>query len=88
MAKKISKTVVDECGGDCTLCLRFNKKVSEACGCLVLTKRKISTKYVPPDSSLLRALSQDEKEKTKLTEISDEELEKLFVELKNKVLIM
>ena len=54
---------VYECGGDClacgTRCENINKGgFGER---LVLTKKKLSTKYVPPDTTLLKMIWQEEK---------------------------
>lgn len=68
------------CGGDCELCERFSasKKSNE----VVLVKKKVSQKYMPPDMSAIKLLNElDNVGAKSVMELSDEELKNLQKEL-------
>ena len=77
----IKKSSFDVCGGDCSCCERFKGKVFDAVP--VLVKKKVHTRYVPPDMTALKMLMDKSERSFNIESMTDEELRKLEVELIN-----
>lgn len=79
----LKKGVYDVCGGECAVC---DKRAVKNNRCeMVLTKKKVSTKYVPPDTQLLKLLMASGEETKDVLALSDEELDKLENSLIEKI---
>lgn len=77
MSKKIS---FDVCGGVCENCPR--NAILNLAQSIVLVKRKVTKKYVPPELSALKILIEKDESQKDLKMMSDEELKRLEEELK------
>lgn len=79
----IKKGGYDECGGECAVCAKFMCKPSG--DAMILTKKKVSVKYVPPDTQAIKLLISSSEADKDVLEMSDEELldleERLFLKL-------
>ena len=80
----IKKQYLDVCGGDCEVCDQLRCKTNKER--MVVKKRKVSTKYVPPDVQMLKHFMDVSGDKD-IKDMTDEELDefqsKLIEELKN-----
>jgi len=81
----IKKNYYDECGGDCESCEKFSKKCFD--NVPVLAKRKVHTKYVPPDMTALKLLFETREKSVDLEKMTDEELRSLEIQLREKLKI-
>lgn len=71
----IKKNYYDICGGDCDDCESFCTKSASAVP--VLLRRKVYTKYIPPDMTALKLLAENENLSVDISSLSDEELQNL-----------
>lgn len=71
----LKKSLFDVCGGDCASCSRFN--IKNLANASILTKRKVTKKYVPPDMVAIKMIFEKSEDKTDLKNLSDEDLNKL-----------
>lgn len=71
----IKKNYYDICGGDCDECDDFCTKSASAVP--VLLRRKVYTKYIPPDMTALKLLAENENSSVDISLLSDDELQKL-----------
>lgn len=81
----IKSGLYDECGGECDKCVSFECKVNGAPK-MVLTKKKVTQKYIPPDVQVLKLLYQEKSQKEDLVNMTDEELEKYEEKIVRKIL--
>ena len=82
----IKKGGYHECGGDCDNCSLFGAKEKEMQ--MVLVKKKVSKKYVPPDMSALKLILEKEEGQKNIETMTDEELMQFEKELAEKFLRM
>lgn len=79
-----SRKRISECGGECESCARFACKKTIKSE-LMLVKKKVSTKFVPPDASLLKLIMGDQLTLgimgTNVTGLTDDELDAFEKEL-------
>lgn len=66
------KKQFDLCGGDCSVCPR--RQLINLSGGVVLVKRKVTKKYVPPDMSALKLLMEKDARSKALEQMTDDEL--------------
>lgn len=71
----VKKNFYDICGGDCETCDGFCVKNPSAVP--VLLRKKVHTKYIPPDMSALKLLLDSENLNLDISSLSDEELQNL-----------
>lgn len=74
----------DICGGDCQNCGKH--KLVNLSSAVVMVKRKVTKKYVPPELSALKILIDKDEVQKDLKFVSDEELIRLEAKLKNEFL--
>lgn len=79
----LKKSCYDTCGGDCDVCINFSRKNLESVP--VLTRKKVHTKYVPPDMSAIKMLVEHENKTVDVENMSDEELKQLEISLLGKL---
>lgn len=79
----IKKNNYDICGGDCETCNGFCSKSLSAV--TILLRRKVHTKYIPPDMSALKLLAEAENMNVDVLSLSDEELQKLEKQLMDEI---
>ena len=72
----IKSGLFDECGEDCFGCLGFECKVNQG-EKLVLAKKKVVQKYIPPDVQVIKLLSQQRELNQDLSKMTDEEIKSL-----------
>jgi len=76
-----------ECGGDCASCKKWEQK-NITSGEMVLVKKRVSTKYVPPETALLKLVKEEfegVKRNENIESLSDEELKRLEQELLDEI---
>ena len=75
----LKKTHFDICGGNCDVCKLFGcKNLTSA---VILTKRKVSKKYVPPDIVAIKMVLESDDANKNISAVSDLELMSLRDEL-------
>lgn len=76
----LKKNAYDICAGDCATCIE--RGIKNLSALTICTKRKISTKYVPPDMSAIRlALELNSSGVKDIHDMTDEELARYEAEL-------
>ena len=81
----IKSGLFDECGENCAGCQNFECKVNQG-EKLVLAKKKVVQKYIPPDVQVIKLLSQQREVNQDLSKMTDEELEKLESDVVAKIM--
>lgn len=78
------KSEFSECGGDCETCASFSFKCFK--NEVVLVKKKVSRKYVPPDMQAIKIILEQDNGFKNPEDLSDKELKDLEEVLINEAL--